>query len=172
MPHTPDLFLPNGWLDRGRFTPAAAEALTEAVGAARATRWDQVKASHLVMGLLVAPDRTVSLWGLRAGLDLSQLLCRFRDLLRLRGTPPVAPRLHREFLSTPAILALRTARERADEHDRARISPADLLWALLAQDSWVTTAITDGGLPAPVLRVLLAEADRLHSHPSGASHPH
>jgi hypothetical protein len=124
------------------------------------------------MGLLAAPDRTVSLWGLQAGLDPGQLLSRFRDLLRLRGTPPAAARLHREFLSTPAVLALRTARERCEEHERIRITPADLLWALLAQDSWVTTAITDGGLSAPVLRVLLAEADRLHTSPSGASRPH
>lgn len=172
MSHTPDLFLAHGALNRGRFTPAAAEALDEAVGAARGTRWDTVRSAHLVMGLLIAPDRTVNLWGLQAGLDLTDLLVRFRDLLRLRGAPDARPRLHREFLSDRAILALRTARERCDEHARTHVSPADLLWALLAQDGWVTAALADGGLPAPVLRVLLAEADRRHSHPSGASHSH
>ena len=172
MSHSPDVFLPNGSMDRDRFTPAATAALDQAVAAARATRWDTVKASHLVMGLLVGADRTVSLWALRAGLDRTDIVCRFRDLLRLRGTPRPLARLHREFLSTPAIVALRTARERSGEHDRTRITPPDLLWALLAQDTWVTTALADGGAPAPVLRVLLAEVDRLHSAPSGAPHPH
>ena len=171
MSHTPDVFLPNGTVDRDRFTPAAAEALDQAVGAARATRWDMVKSSHLVMGVLVAPDATISLWGLQAGLDRTDIVCRFRDLLRLRGTPKPLARMHREFMSTPAIVALRTARERCDEHDRTRITPADLLWALLAQDNWVTTALTDGGPPSPVLRVLLADVDRLHSAPSRAPHP-
>ncbi|MBO0699678.1 MAG: hypothetical protein J2P46_14880 [Zavarzinella sp.] len=105
-----DVFRPNGSLDRDRFTPATNHALDEAVVAARTTRWDQVKSSHLVMGLLSIPDRTVSLWGLRAGLDLGDLVARFRELLRLRVAPDVPARLHREFLSTPAILALRTAR--------------------------------------------------------------
>jgi ATP-dependent Clp protease ATP-binding subunit ClpA len=171
MSTAPDVFLPNGSLDRGRFTPTANQALDEAVVAARTTRWDTVKSSHLVMGLLGAPDRTVTLWGLQAGLELGEMLVRFRELLRRRARPELPARLHREFLSTPAILVLRTARERCDEHDRARVCPADLLWALLAQDSWVTAALADGGLSAPVLRVLLAEADRVHSAPSRAPHP-
>lgn len=164
-----DIFLPTGFLDRGRFTPAALDALDEAVAAARTTRWQMFRTPHLFLGLLVAPDRTVRLWGLQAGLDLFELGWKFRRLLRLPGTMPTAPRLHREFLSKPAITALRTARTRCEEHDRVRVTPADLLWAVLAQDGCVIARLADGGLPAPVLRVLLAEADRLHSAPSGTS---
>ena len=164
-----DVFLPNGTLDRGRFTPAANAALDEAVAAARTTRWQMVRTPHLFLGLIVAPDRTVDLWAVHAGLDLLELGRKFRHLMRLPGTIPTAPRLHREFMAVRAMTALRTARTRCDEHDRTRITPADLLWAILAQDGCVIARLSDGGLPAPVLRVLLAEADRVHTAPTGTS---
>ena len=169
MPDAFDVFLPNGNLDRGRFTPAANVALDEAVATARATRWQMVRTPHLFLGLIVAPDRTVHQWAAHACLDLLELGWKFRQMMRLPGTLPTAPRMHREFLARRAITALRTARTRCDEHDRTRVTPADLLWAILAQDGCVIARLSDGGLPAPVLRVLLAEADRVHSAPTGTS---
>jgi hypothetical protein len=166
-----DVFLPNGYLDRALVTPGALASLDEAVAAARATRWEMVRTPHLFVGIVAVPDRTVSLWARQAGLDLIELDWKFRQLMRLPGTIPTAPRLHREFLSKPAITALRTANTRREEHDRAQITPADLLWAVLAQDGCVTGRLSHGGLPAPVLRVLLAEADRSHIEPSGSSQP-
>jgi hypothetical protein len=76
---------------------------------------------------------------------------------------------HREFITGDGIAALRNARERCEELDRARVTPADLLWAVLAQDGCVIARLSDDGLPAPMLRVLLAEAERLHAASGGPS---
>jgi ATP-dependent Clp protease ATP-binding subunit ClpA len=164
-----DVFLPNGSVDRHLFTRAAVEALDEATVAARATRWESIRSPHLFMGLLAAPDRTVVAWSLHLHVHPRRLLGQYRALFRRPGGRRPLVLLHREFLSQSAIGALRAARERCDELDRQRITHADLLWAILARDGCVTACFAEGGVPAPMLRVVLAEAERNHNEPSGAS---
>ncbi len=165
-----DIFRPNGFVDLTRFAPAASVALDEAVVAARTTRWQSIRAPHLFLGLLLEPDRTINLWALRAGVDLLATGWKFRHMLRQPGALPSAPRMHREFLSQGAIAALRAAATRCEEHARLRVTPADLLWAVLAQDGCVIAGLSSATLPAPVLRFLLAEADRPPTGRRGTSH--
>jgi hypothetical protein len=159
----PDVFLPNGYLDRHVLTAAAAGVLDEAMAAARATRWEMICSAHIFMGLIATPDRTVGQWARQAGVGLGQRLVRFRRLFRKPGIVEPFLRTHREFMTGDCIAALRNARERCEELNRTRITPADLLWAVLAQDGCVIARLSDDGLPAPMLRVLLAETERLHS---------
>lgn len=164
-----DIFLPNGLINRSCFTASASEVLDEATRAARATRWEMVCSAHLFMGLVATPDRTVSQWARQAGVGLGQRLVRFRRFFRRPGAVEPLIRTHREFITGDGIAALRSAHERCEELDRTRITPADLLWAVLAQDGYVIARLSDDGLPAPMLRVLLAETERLHSASGGPS---
>jgi len=164
-----EIFLPSGFVNRSAFTAAAADVLDEAARAARATRWESICSAHLFMGLIATPDRTVGQWARQAGVGLGQRLIRFRRLFRRPGTIEPMVLAHREFITGDGIAALRSARERCEELDRTRITPADLLWAVLAQDGCVIARLSDDGLPAPMLRVLLAEAERLHAASRGPS---
>ncbi|HJZ89754.1 MAG TPA: hypothetical protein VKE40_02705 [Gemmataceae bacterium] len=164
-----DVFLPDGSVDRRLFTRAAGEALDEAVVAARVTRWDMLRSPHLFMGLLAAPDRTIDEWARRLEVHPRRLLGQFRTLFRRRGGRMPVLQMNREFLSNAAIGAIRAGRERCEELDRHRVTQADLLWAVLARDGCVTACFAEGGVPAPVLRVVLAEVERHHHEPSGAS---
>ena len=169
MPIVADVFLANGYLNRSCFSAGAAEVLDEAARAAQATRWEMICSAHLFMGLVATPDRTVSQWARQAGVGLGQRLVRFRRFFRRPGSAEPLIRTHREFITGDGIAALRSARERCEELDRGRITPADLLWAVLAQDGYVIARLSDDGLPAPMLRVLLAEAERFHSATGGPS---
>src|SRR5262245_11267998 len=132
-----DVFLSNGYVDRHGLTAAAIDVLDEAMAAARATRWEMICSAHIFMGLIAAPDRTVGQWARQAGVGLGQRLVRFRRLFRKPGAIEPIVRTHREFMTGDGIAVLRTARERSEELNRTRITPADLLWAVLAQDGYV-----------------------------------
>jgi hypothetical protein len=164
-----EIFLANGFINRAAFTASAADAIDEAARAARATRWESICSAHLFMGLIATPDRTVGQWARQAGVGLGQRLIRFRRLFRRPGPMEPLVLAHREFITGDGIAALRNARERCEELDRSRVTPADLLWAVLAQDGCVIARLSDDGLPAPMLRVLLAEAERLHAASHGPS---
>src|SRR5262245_63739535 len=132
-----DGFLPDGYVTRHGPTAASADVLDEAMAAARATRWEMICSAHIFMGLVATPDHTVGQWARQAGVGLGQRLVRFRRLFRKPGTREPILRTHREFMTGDGIAVLRTARERSEELNRTRITPADLLWAVLAQDGYV-----------------------------------
>lgn len=161
-----DIFLINGQVDSARFTSAAWKALEDGLLAGQQTNWETIRSPHIFMGLLSSQDRTVIEWGFQLGADLQRLQRQFRRLFK-QDEQPLAPlRLHREFLSQNTIEVLRAAAQRATEANRHRISAGDLLWAVLTHDGCVTACFVESGIAAPVLRVLLTEAERhaeLHS---------
>src|SRR5580704_6674143 len=129
---TDDIFLPGGKIRPGALTPAAAQALEEAIRLTRETRWDCVRSPHIFMGLLADPDPVVVSWGQRLGADLSKLLAQFQELFHQEeGDCDAVVNLHREFLSDNAIRLLREAHLRATDHERISITPMDLLITLL-----------------------------------------
>jgi hypothetical protein len=59
--------------------------------------------------------------------------------------------------------ACNRACERGDQ-----TSPADLMWAILMGDGCVIACFEESGVAAPVLRVLLTEAERFQRMAGGA----
>src|SRR5688500_7984081 len=95
-----DIFLPGGRLRRDLVTDAAHQALQESIRLARETRWDSVRSPHVFMGLLAAPDPSVSNWGERLQADLGKLLSQFQELFHQdEGEEEAVLALNREFLS-------------------------------------------------------------------------
>lgn len=155
-----DIFLHNGQVDPALFTPPAWKSLEDGLLAGQQTHWETIRSPHLFMGLLSAPDRTVREWGYQLGADIPRLLRQFRQLFKQDDSTLAPLRLHREFLSQNAIEVLRAAHGRMRDQGRMKITPADILWAVLANDSCVTACFAESGIAAPVLRVLLSEAER------------
>jgi ATP-dependent Clp protease ATP-binding subunit ClpA len=127
-----DVFLPGGRLRADRLTEPAMDALQESLRLARETRWDSVRSPHVFMGLLSAPDSTVSNWGDRLQADLPKLLSQFQELFHQdEGEDEAVLALNREFLSDNVIRLLRDACTRAAENRRGKATPMDLLISLL-----------------------------------------
>jgi ATP-dependent Clp protease ATP-binding subunit ClpA len=157
-----DLFHPCGDLRREPFQDDAFDALEEALEEARATRWDSLRSPHLFMGLLAAPDPSVSNWVERLGADLPLLLDQFRDLFYQEDGEPVPYlRLHREFLSDSVIGMLREAGQRCRRQGRDRTSPLDLLITLFTtRNSIVAECFEKVGVTAAHLTELAVRVER------------
>ena len=157
-----DVFLPGGKVRPATLTPAAAKALEEAIRLARETRWDCVRSPHIFMGLLADPDPAVCVWGQRLGADLSKLLGQFQELFHQEmGDADAVLALHREFMSDNAIRLLREAQVRALDHQRACITPMDLLITLLtATNSIVADCFERIGVTAAKLTELAVIAEQ------------
>lgn len=160
LPAKDDVFLMNGQLDPAKFTGSAWKSLEACLAAAQHTHWETIRSPHLFMGLLQAPDRTITEWSFQLGAELPRLLRQFRRLFKQNDEVPALLRLHREFLSQNAIEVLRAASSRAADVGRQQVQPGDILWAVLAHDGCVTACFVESGIAAPVLRVLLSEAER------------
>jgi ATP-dependent Clp protease ATP-binding subunit ClpA len=156
-----DIFLPGGRLRLELLTPAATEALQEALRLARETRWDSVRSPHVFMGLLAVPDASVCNWGERLQADLSKLLSQFQELFHQdEGEDEAVLILNREFLSDNVIRLLREALTRASDHHRAKITPMDLLISLLtASNSIVAECFQRIGVTAAKLTELAVIAE-------------
>jgi ATP-dependent Clp protease ATP-binding subunit ClpA len=130
------IFQPGGRLRGDLLTDTAAGALRESLRLARDTRWDSVRSPHIFMGLLAVPDAGVHNWGERLGADLTQLLEQFQELFSQEsGDSEPLLVLNREFLSDNVIRLLRDAYQRAQEQQRNRISPMDLLISLFTSNN-------------------------------------
>ncbi|MFN4258958.1 MAG: Clp protease N-terminal domain-containing protein [Gemmataceae bacterium] len=126
------MFLPSGQLRPDLLTEAAVAAMHEALRLTRGTQWDSVRSPHVFMGLLAVPDAGVRNWAERLGANLPELLHQFQELFHQHPGHPTAPlRLSREFFSDNVIRLLREAQQRAQDNQRARITPMDLLISLL-----------------------------------------
>lgn len=127
-----DIFLPGGRLRLDLITPAAVDALREGLRLARETRWDSMRSPHVFMGILADPDPTIRLWGERLQTDLNCLLRQFQELFHQEeGEEDGVLALNREFLSDNVIRLLREALNRANENQRNKITPMDLLICML-----------------------------------------
>ena len=165
IPDSPreDIFLPGGTIRPDALTDAAMHAMTEAIRMTKETRWDCVRSPHIFMGLLADPDPVIRAWGQRLGADLPKLLHQFQGLFHQDQNEAGAYlRLHREFMSDNSIRLLRGARERANDHQRSRITPVDLLVTLLtASNSIVADYFERTGATASNLaeQALIAEGE-------------
>lgn len=128
-----DIFLPGGRLRLDCFNDDALGALREALRLARETRWDSIRSPHVFMGLLAAPDASTRNWGDRLQANLSMLLDQFQELFyQEEGEEEPLLVLNREFLSDNVISLLRDANQRAQDNQRCKITPMDLLISLLS----------------------------------------
>ena len=157
-----DVFQPGGRLRLDLLTEPAAQALREAIRLARTTRWDSVRSPHIFMGLLAVPDAGVRNWGDRLGADLPKLLGQFQELFHQEeGEAEALLVLNREFLSDNVIRLLRDSFSRAVDHDRARVTPMDLLISLLtATNSIVAECFERIGVTAAKLTELAVMAEQ------------
>jgi ATP-dependent Clp protease ATP-binding subunit ClpA len=163
MTRSVDVFLANGLLNRDLYSQMTRQALEASLIHARETGWETLRSPHLFMGLMSKPDRTIREWSFQLGADLRRLLKQFKKMFRQETIDPMPVRLHREFLSGNAIDVLRTAYQRSLEMGHDQVCPADLLWAILSLDGCVLACFDESGVAAPVLRVILSEAERSHS---------
>jgi ATP-dependent Clp protease ATP-binding subunit ClpA len=156
-----DIFQPGGRLKLDLLTEPAVEVLNEAVRLARDTRWDSVRSPHVFMGLLSAPDASVNNWGELLQADLSKLLDQFQELFHQEeGEEENYLVLNREFLSDNVIRLLRDAFNRANDRNRRKITPMDLLISLLtASHSIVAECFENIGLTAAKLTELAVMAE-------------
>jgi ATP-dependent Clp protease ATP-binding subunit ClpA len=155
-----DIFLPGGRLRMELLTESAAVALREAIRLAHETRWDSVRSPHVFMGLLAAPDASVTNWGERLQADLSTLLDQFQELFNQDEGEEAVLALNREFLSDNVIRILRDAFNRAVEHHRCRVTQMDLLISLLtAPNSIVADCFLRIGVTAAKLTELAVMAE-------------
>jgi ATP-dependent Clp protease ATP-binding subunit ClpA len=163
-----DVFQPSGKVRLDVIDEGAGGALQESVRLAHDTRWNSIRSPHIFMGLLAAPDPTVDNWGKRLGADLPKLLEQFRELFRQEeGEPDAVLLLSREFLSDNVIRLLRDALTRAQEHQRKRITPMDLLISILtAQNSIVAECFERIGVTAAKLTELAVMAEQANLRPS------
>src|SRR5581483_9122942 len=143
-------------------TEEAAAAMKEALRLARETRWDSVRSPHVFMGLLAVPDASVRNWGERLQADLTKLLGQFQELFHQEeGEDEAVLVLNREFLSDNVIHLLRDAHNRAQDHQRAHITPMDLLISLLtASNSIVAECFQRIGVTAAKLTELAVLAEQ------------
>jgi len=157
-----DIFLPGGRLRLDLLTEPAAQAIRESMRLARETRWDSVRSPHIFMGLLAVPDPGVSNWGERLGADLEKLLGQFQELFHQdEGEAEAVLCLNREFLSDNVIRLLRDSYNRATDHERASITPMDLLISLLtASNSIVAECFERIGVTAAKLTELAVIAEQ------------
>jgi ATP-dependent Clp protease ATP-binding subunit ClpA len=157
-----DVFQPSGKVRLDVIDEGAGGALQESVRLAHDTRWDSIRSPHIFMGLLAAPDPSVDNWGKRLGADLPKLLEQFRELFRQEeGDANAVLLLSREFLSDNVIRLLRDALTRAQEHQRKRITPMDLLISILtAQNSIVAECFERIGVTAAKLTELAVMAEQ------------
>ncbi len=157
-----DIFLPSGRLRTDILDEATARILREALAHTRATNWDSVRTPHLFMGLLSAPDTSVSRWASKLGADLPALLEQFRELFHRPDAEPVPPLLlNREFLSDNVIRLLRDAYARAGDSARTRVTPMDLLITLFTTpNSIVAECFERIGVTAAKLTELAVLAER------------
>lgn len=156
-----DIFLPGGRLRLDWFSEDALRALRESLRLARETRWDSVRSPHVFMGLLAVPDASVRNWGDRLQADLTKLLGQFQELFHQeQGEEEALLVLNREFLSDNVIHLLRDAYNRAVDHQRAKITPMDLLISLLtASNSIVAQCFERIGVTAAKLTELAVMAE-------------
>jgi ATP-dependent Clp protease ATP-binding subunit ClpA len=156
-----DIFLPGGRLRLELLTDTAVEALKESIRLARETRWDSVRSPHVFMGLLSAPDPSISNWGERLQADLAKLLGQFQELFHQEeGEDEAVLVLNREFLSDNVLRLLREAFNRAADHHRAKITPMDLLISLLTSpNSIVAECFERIGVTAAKLTELAVMAE-------------
>jgi ATP-dependent Clp protease ATP-binding subunit ClpA len=157
-----DIFLPGGRLRLELLNECAVKSLREALRLARETRWDSVRSPHIFMGLLAVPDAGVRNWGDRLGADLPKLLGQFQELFHQEeGEAEALLVLNREFLSDNVIRLLRDSFSRAVDHDRARVTPMDLLISLLtATNSIVAECFERIGVTAAKLTELAVMAEQ------------
>ena len=160
-PSRDDIFQPGGLLHQHYLSESAAEVLRESLRLARETRWDSLRSPHIFMGLLAVPDPGVRAWGERLGADLSKLLGNFQELFHQEeGDSEALLLLNREFLSDNVIGLLREAHTRALDHQRAFITPMDLLISLLtASKSIVAECFERIGVTAAKLTELAVLAE-------------
>jgi ATP-dependent Clp protease ATP-binding subunit ClpA len=156
-----DIFLPGGRLRLELLTDAAIGAMKESIRLARETRWDSVRSPHVFMGLLSAPDDSISNWGERLQADLTKLLGQFQELFHQEeGEDEAVLVLNREFLSDNVLRLLREAFNRAVDHHRAKITPMDLLISLLTSpNSIVAECFERIGVTAAKLTELAVMAE-------------
>ena len=122
-----DIFLISGRLRPDVVDGTTAHALREALLHTRSTNWDSVRTPHLFMGLLAAPDSSITAWADRIGADMHKLLDQFRDLF-YQETEPVPPLLlNREFLSDNVLRLLRDSYARAIDNGRNFLTQMDIL---------------------------------------------
>jgi ATP-dependent Clp protease ATP-binding subunit ClpA len=161
-PPREDIFHPSGQLYPERLNESTTRVLREALRLARETRWDSVRSPHIFMGLLALPDPSVRAWGERLGADLTKLLGQFQELFHQEeGEREALIMLNREFLSDNVIRLLREAWHRAREHQRATVTPMDLLITLLtASNSIVAECFERIGVTAAKLTELAVIAER------------
>lgn len=159
---TDDIFLPGGHVRLELLTETAGQALRESLRLARATRWDSVRSPHVFMGLLAVPDPCVCNWGDRLNADLPKLLCQFQELFHQEeGEQEAVLVLNREFLSDNVLRLMREAYCRAVDHQRARVTPMDLLISLLtASNSIVAECFERIGVTAAKLTELAVMAEQ------------
>jgi len=157
-----DIFFPGGRLREELLNEAAAFALKESLRLAGETRWDSVRSPHVFMGLLSAPDASVRNWGERLRADLPKLLGQFQELFHQdEGEEKPVLVLNREFLSDNVIRLLREAYDRAMDHNRAKMTPMDLLISLLtASNSIVAECFERIGVTAAKLTELAVIAEQ------------
>jgi ATP-dependent Clp protease ATP-binding subunit ClpA len=164
-----DVFQPSGKVRLDVVEPGAGGALTESVRFAHDTRWDSIRSPHIFMGLLAKPDPGVDDWGKRLGADLPKLLEQFRELFRQEeGDANAVLLLTREFLSDNVIRLLRDALNRAQEHQRKRITAMDLLISILtAQNSIVAECFERIGVTAAKLTEFAVMAEQASLRQTG-----
>jgi len=126
-----DLFLPNGRLNPALFTHEALEAATGAQKAARATRFESVRAPHLLMGLAARDggfaDQLFRRAG-RSGRRVEQAMARM--MMQTPGVQgPLA--LHREFFSDNLIRLLHRACAQCRRQNKPLITEKILIHVLL-----------------------------------------
>ena len=166
-PPRKDIFHPSGQLYPERLNEQTTRVLQEALRLARETRWDSVRSPHIFMGLLAMPDPGVRAWGERLGADLDKLLGQFQELFHQEeGEREALLILNREFLSDNVIRLLREAWHRALEHQRATVTPMDLLITLLtASNSIVAECFERIGVTAAKLTELAVIAEQQANGP-------
>src|SRR3984957_16970587 len=95
-----DVFLPSGRLRTDLVNASAGGVLEQSVRMAHDTRWDSIRSPHVFMGLLAAPDQSLTVWIQRLGTDRPKLLDQFRELFHQEeGDSEAVLILNREFLS-------------------------------------------------------------------------
>jgi len=163
-----DVFLPSGRLRTDLVNDSAGGVLEQSVRMAHDTRWDSIRSPHVFMGLLAAPDQSLTVWIQRLGADRPKLLDQFRELFHQEeGDSEAVLILNREFLSDNVIRLLRDAMSRASDHQRKQITPMDLLISLLtAPNSIVAECFERIGVTAAKLTELAVIAEQAGPHKS------
>jgi ATP-dependent Clp protease ATP-binding subunit ClpA len=161
-PSREDIFQPCGQIYPEYLSEAATSVMRESLRLARETRWDSLRSPHIFMGLLAVPDSGVRSWGERLGADLSKLLGNFQELFHQdEGDSDALLMLNREFLSDNVIRLLRESHSRALAHQRAFITPMDLLISLLTtSNSIVAECFERIGVTAAKLTELAVIAEQ------------